>query len=60
MRNTLHKQTDRQTNTRYENNGDLAVNQYTCSVWFAHKVTIGKLIFRTPVRDKRLPKFLCR
>jgi len=28
MRKTLHKQTDRQTNRHYENNGHLAVNQY--------------------------------
>jgi len=28
LRKTLHKQTDRQTNRHYENNGHLAVNQY--------------------------------
>jgi len=30
---TLHKQTDRQTNRHYENNGHLAVNQYAHKTW---------------------------
>jgi len=33
LRKTLHKQTNKQTNRHYENNGRLAVNQKSVSIW---------------------------
>jgi len=51
LRKTLHKQTDRQTNRHYENNGHLAVNQYS-------QVIVLALVTFCPVCVRLVPSAL--